>query len=57
MMQVADAVLRTVGSRWTVPWTAETILKVSLFYFIFDCNIFPIFNCLLSFMDVKLVFQ
>ncbi|XP_022720872.1 uncharacterized protein LOC111278530 isoform X2 [Durio zibethinus] len=28
----ADAVLRAVGSRWTVPWTAETILQVMLLW-------------------------
>ncbi|XVF51399.1 hypothetical protein PTKIN_Ptkin04bG0182200 [Pterospermum kingtungense] len=31
-MQAADAVLRAVGSRWTVPWTAETILQVMLLW-------------------------
>ncbi|XP_012470520.1 uncharacterized protein LOC105788264 isoform X1 [Gossypium raimondii] len=30
--EAADAVLRAVGSRWTVPWTAETILKVMLLW-------------------------
>ncbi|TYI14633.1 hypothetical protein E1A91_A08G128200v1 [Gossypium mustelinum] len=28
----ADAVSRTVGSGWTVPWTAETILQVMLLW-------------------------
>ena len=39
MMQAADAVLRAVGSRWTVPWTTETILQVSLFYLVL-CTIY-----------------
>jgi hypothetical protein len=31
MFQAAHVVLRAFGSRWTVPWTAETIVQVSLF--------------------------
>ncbi|KAE8710802.1 CAAX amino terminal protease family protein isoform 3 [Hibiscus syriacus] len=31
-MHAADAVLRAIGSRWTVPWTAETILQVMLLW-------------------------
>ncbi|XP_039011734.1 uncharacterized protein LOC120140818 [Hibiscus syriacus] len=31
-MQAADAVLRAIGSRWTVPWTAKTILQVMLLW-------------------------
>ncbi|KAK9039942.1 hypothetical protein V6N11_015124 [Hibiscus sabdariffa] len=30
--EAADAVLGAVGSRWTVPWTAETILQVMLLW-------------------------
>ncbi|OMP06101.1 hypothetical protein COLO4_08337 [Corchorus olitorius] len=32
LQEAADAVLRAVGSRWTVPWTAETILQVMLLW-------------------------
>lgn len=28
--QAADAVSRAIGSRWSVPWSAETILQVSV---------------------------
>lgn len=28
--QAADAVFRAIGSRWSVPWTAETIMQVSV---------------------------
>ncbi|KAH7550203.1 hypothetical protein JRO89_XS13G0154100 [Xanthoceras sorbifolium] len=30
--EASDAVLRAIGSRWTVPWTAETILQVMLLW-------------------------
>ncbi|KAK5812222.1 uncharacterized protein LOC108467718 isoform X2 [Gossypium arboreum] len=32
LKEAADAVSRTVGSGWTVPWTAETILQVMLLW-------------------------
>ena len=32
VLQVANAVFRVIGSRWTVPWTAETILQVMLLW-------------------------
>ncbi|KAE8662689.1 Detected protein of confused Function [Hibiscus syriacus] len=32
LQEAADAVLGAVGSRWTVPWTAETILQVMLLW-------------------------
>ncbi|XVF53000.1 hypothetical protein PTKIN_Ptkin05aG0063200 [Pterospermum kingtungense] len=32
LQEAADAVLRAVGSRWTVPWTAETIMQVMLLW-------------------------
>ncbi|XWS61697.1 hypothetical protein CRYUN_Cryun07bG0148200 [Craigia yunnanensis] len=32
LQEAADAVLRAVGSRWTVPWTEETILQVMLLW-------------------------
>ncbi|XP_021279786.1 uncharacterized protein LOC110413339 [Herrania umbratica] len=32
LQEAADAVLRAVGSGWTVPWTAETILQVMLLW-------------------------
>ncbi|KAK9003608.1 hypothetical protein V6N11_084247 [Hibiscus sabdariffa] len=32
LKEAADAVLRAVGSRWTVPWTAKTILQVMLLW-------------------------
>ncbi|XP_022736586.1 uncharacterized protein LOC111289636 isoform X2 [Durio zibethinus] len=32
LQEVADVVLSAVGSRWTVPWTAETILQVMLLW-------------------------
>ncbi|KAE8672491.1 Detected protein of confused Function [Hibiscus syriacus] len=32
LKEAADAVLRAVGSKWTVPWTAETILQVMLLW-------------------------
>ncbi|GMI76437.1 snowy cotyledon 4 [Hibiscus trionum] len=32
LKEAAVAVLRAVGSRWTVPWTAETILQVMLLW-------------------------
>ncbi|XP_050229639.1 uncharacterized protein LOC126678779 [Mercurialis annua] len=30
--QIADVVCKAVGSRWTVPWTAETIVQVMLLW-------------------------
>ncbi|GAY39206.1 hypothetical protein CUMW_042590 [Citrus unshiu] len=32
LREAADGVLRAIGSRWTVPWTAETILQVMLLW-------------------------
>ncbi|XP_031272809.1 uncharacterized protein LOC116131287 [Pistacia vera] len=32
LREASDAVLRAIGSRWTVPWTAETILQVMLLW-------------------------
>ncbi|KAG6684904.1 hypothetical protein I3842_12G086400 [Carya illinoinensis] len=32
LREAANAVFRVIGSRWTVPWTAETILKVMLLW-------------------------
>ncbi|KAL6174777.1 hypothetical protein ACLB2K_051423 [Fragaria x ananassa] len=32
LKQAADAVFRVIGSQWTVPWTAETILQVMLLW-------------------------
>ncbi|KAL5551948.1 hypothetical protein UlMin_002124 [Ulmus minor] len=32
LREVADAVYRAIGSRWTVPWTAETIMQVMLLW-------------------------
>ncbi|KAL5814262.1 hypothetical protein ACOSQ4_024903 [Xanthoceras sorbifolium] len=32
LKEASDAVLRAIGSRWTVPWTAETILQVMLLW-------------------------
>ncbi|XP_015896535.2 uncharacterized protein LOC107430233 [Ziziphus jujuba] len=32
LREVADAVSRAIGSRWTVPWTAETIMQVMLLW-------------------------
>ncbi|XP_044485276.1 uncharacterized protein LOC123210850 [Mangifera indica] len=32
LREAADALLRAIGSRWTVPWTAETILQVMLLW-------------------------
>ncbi|XP_073285713.1 uncharacterized protein [Primulina huaijiensis] len=30
--EAVDALLKVIGRRWTVPWTAETILQVTLFW-------------------------
>ncbi|XP_030951986.1 uncharacterized protein LOC115975369 [Quercus lobata] len=32
LREVANAVFRVIGSQWTVPWTAETILQVMLLW-------------------------
>lgn len=32
LLQVVDRAIRAIGSQWTVPWTAETILKVMLLW-------------------------
>ncbi|XVE57978.1 hypothetical protein DITRI_Ditri04bG0132700 [Diplodiscus trichospermus] len=32
LKEAGDAVVRAVGSRWTVPWTSETILQVMLLW-------------------------
>ncbi|XP_010533617.1 PREDICTED: uncharacterized protein LOC104809356 [Tarenaya hassleriana] len=32
LQKAADAVLKAIGSRWTVPWTAETIAQVMLLW-------------------------
>uniref|UniRef100_A0A2P2KDU6 CAAX prenyl protease 2/Lysostaphin resistance protein A-like domain-containing protein n=2 Tax=Rhizophora mucronata TaxID=61149 RepID=A0A2P2KDU6_RHIMU len=32
LRKAADVVLRAIGSRWTVPWTAETIVQVMLLW-------------------------
>lgn len=32
LKEAADAVFRAIGSRWSVPWTAETILQVMLLW-------------------------
>ncbi|KAJ4832358.1 hypothetical protein Tsubulata_002158 [Turnera subulata] len=32
LREAADVVLKAIGSRWTVPWTAETILQVMLLW-------------------------
>ncbi|KAJ8764823.1 hypothetical protein K2173_010288 [Erythroxylum novogranatense] len=32
LQEAADVVIRAIGSRWTVPWTAETIVQVMLLW-------------------------
>lgn len=32
LLQTVDELLRQTGKPWTVPWTAETILQVSLIF-------------------------